>query len=88
MDFAILQTVMLCLAIVSMIAAYIVGLADMTYNKPEGKKLSFILLQWELFFYCFDFKKDSTYKMRSIYRALNLLALLLIIIPYLYFKMV
>lgn len=81
MEFATLQTVMLCLAIMSMIAAYIVGVVDMTYNKPENKKISFILLQWELFFYCFDFKRDSTYRLRALYRGLNLAAILFIIIP-------
>lgn len=80
MDFASVQMILLCLAGLSVFAGYIVGLTDMTYNKPEGKKVSFILLQWELFFYLFDFKKESSYKMRTIYKGLNLAALILIII--------
>lgn len=81
MDFTTLQTVMLCLAIASMIAAYLVGIFDITYNKPESKKISFVLIQWELFFYCFDFKRDSTYKLRALYRGLNLAAILFIVVP-------
>lgn len=66
-------------AIILLIAGYIIAMIDMTYNKPDDKKITFPLLRWELFFYFFDFKKESSYKLRWLYRVVNLSALVLLI---------
>lgn len=65
--------------IILLIAGYVIGIIDMTYNQPEDKKVTFPLLRWELFFYFFDFKKESSYKLRWLYRLVNLSALVLLI---------